>query len=240
MNGLQSHVGFESLTQAISPFARDPETLDQAFGFLLSLALANFSICNAFQSFRNPKSRESELSRFEQRIGVIVLPQAILAITKLLVHIPEKDNILPYCTFRIIERLAMFSHRNQASLNALGLGGILFERLYSLAPSHTISPQTEMIMQKLLKRMLGIGASTQDVRVMFKKVVRDGDTLESHILEILRMSMRVKWPEHFSLNGTASIELREAGGKGMFSPQGFTFMVRASLERSQNIRIDTR
>jgi hypothetical protein len=83
-----------------------------------------------------------------------------------------------------------------------------------------------MVMQKLLKKMLSIGAPTKDVRLMFRNVVQMDDTLDSHILEMLRMTMRVKWPEHFSLDGAASIELREDGGKGMPCPQGFSFMVR--------------
>jgi hypothetical protein len=200
--------------------------LDQTFGFLLSLAISDFSIAGIFQSLRNASSREAGLFQFEHRLRTIYAPQAILSIITLLGRIPETDEILPYCVFKVVEKLASFSHRNQASLNALGLGGMLFEWLYLPTKSHAISPQTEMVMQKLLKKMLSIGAPTKDVRLMFANVVREDDTLDSHILEILRMSMRVKWPEHFSLDGVASIDLREDGGKGMPCHQGFSFMVR--------------
>ena len=114
-------------------------------------------------------------------------------------------------------------------MNALGLGGIIVARLYFPMPSRAISPQTEMVMQKLLKKMLSVGASTKDARAVFRKLLREGDTIDSRILESLKMSMRVKWPEHFSFDGEASIELREDGGKGMPCPQGFSFMVRASF-----------
>ena len=222
-------MGFDALTQAISPYARDPRTLDQAFGFLISLALSDFSLAGIFQFLRNAPSREGGLAQFDHRLCVIHATPAILSIVVLLGQIPETDDVLPYCVFKAVEKLASFSHRNQASLNAIGLGGILFERLYLTTNSHAISPQTEMVMQKLLKRMLSIGASTKDVGLMFKNVVRKDDTLDSHILEMLRMSMRVKWPEHFSLHGVASIDLREDCGKGMSCPQGFSFMVRHQI-----------
>lgn len=157
------------------------------------------------------------------------MPQAILSIVNLLESIPESDELLPYCVFKAVEKLSSFSHRNQASLHALGLGGILFERLYLSTGSHVTSPQTEMVMQKLLKKMLSIGAPTKDVRLMFNSVVRENNTLDGRILDMLSMSMRFKWPEHFSLDGGASIDLKEDGGKGMYCPHGFSFMVSRQL-----------
>lgn len=209
--------------------------MDQTFGFLLSLALSDFSIAGIFQSIRSTSSREAGLVQFEHRLATIQAPQAILSIVTLLGNIPEEDELLPYCIFKVVEKLSSFSHRNQASLNALGLGGMLFEWLYLPTKSHAISPQTEMVMQKILKRMLSIGAPTKDVRLMFTNVVREDDTLDSHILEILRMSMRVKWPEHFSFHGVASIELREDGGKAMPCHQGFSFMVRIKVLTSRAV-----
>lgn len=211
----------------MSPFACDPQTLDQAFGFLLSFSLSNFSFAGFFRYLRSAESREEQLAEFEHRPAVIHIPQAILAIVHLLDNIPETDEILPYSVFKVVERLVTFSHRNQASLSALGLGGILFDRLYCPSPSHAISPQTELVMQKLLKKLLSIGASTKDAREMFRKVVQEDGIIDSHILETLRLSMRVKWPEHFTFDGEASIELPEDVGKGMPCSQGFSFMVRA-------------
>ncbi|KAF8584664.1 beach-domain-containing protein [Ramaria rubella] len=226
----ESRVGFDALTQAISPFTSDSRTLDQAFGFLLCLALADFSLAGIFQPLRSAVSQENGLAQFERRLGVIWIPQAIIAMAALLGTIPQTDDILPYCVFKVIERLASFNHRNQASLNALGLGGLLFERLYVTGDSHAISSQTKTVMQKLLRKMLGIGAPTKDVRLMFKKAVPEDGALESHIVEVLRMSMRVKWPEHFSLDGVAAIELKEDAGKGMPCPQGFSFMSWISID----------
>ena len=206
--------------------------MDFTFGFLLSFALSDFTLSGFFQSLRSSSSLATGLAQFEARLGAIHVPQAILSIVTLLGSIPETDESLPYFVFKAIEKLSSFGHRNQASLNANGLGRILFERLYTPTGSPVISPQTEVTMQKLLRKMLSIGAPTKDVRFMFTKVVREDSTLDGYILELLRMGIRAKWPEHFSLHGTASIDLKEDGGKGMYCPNGFSFMV--SCKSSEN------
>jgi len=150
------------------------------------------------------------------------------ALANLLANIPETDDVMPYFAYRIMERLASYNHRNQASLNALGLGRILFERLYIPEhndKAHSMPHDTRIVMHRLLKKMLGAGARTKDARMMFRRAVREDDTLDSLVVETLRTSMRVKWPEHFSFEGVASLELREDNMKGMVAPHGFTFMV---------------
>jgi hypothetical protein len=228
-NLLKSRVGFEALTQAITPFAHHPTTLDQALGFLLSLALADFSLAGAFQMLRNSLSEIDP-----SRLTVIHIPEAILAIVNILVHIPSTDEQLPYNVFKIIERLASYNHRNQAGLNKLGLGAILFERLYLpvTTPTYAISSSAELVMQKLLRKMLSVGAPTKDVRRMFKALVmsqdastKEGEALDSHILQLLRTSMRVKWPEHFALGTDGAIEVQSEGGATGVGAAGWTFMV---------------
>lgn len=223
---VQSHLSFDVLTQAISPFSRDPLTVDQTFGYLLSFALADFTLSSTFKIFRKDPERDTAVSQLAHRFTEIRIPQAVLAMANLLSNIPQFDESLPYFVYKVIERLSSFNHRNQAFLSAMGLARLLFERLYIPEfRTHAIDQPTEAVMQKLLKKMLGVGASTMDVRLMFQKAVREDNSLDSHILEILRSSMRVKWPEHFSFDGAASIELKDENPKGMQCPYGFSFMV---------------
>ncbi|KAF8509163.1 beach-domain-containing protein [Hysterangium stoloniferum] len=233
-NYFDSRVGFDALTQAITPFAHNPTTLDQTLGFLLSLALSDFSLAGVFQMLRNSVSEIDP-----NRLTVIHIPQAILAIVHMLVYIPSTDEQLPHNVFKIIERLASYNHRNQAWLNKLGLGTILFDRLYlpDTSPMHAISSQTELVMQKILRKMLSIGAPTKDVRCMFRALVRGKDTsitegavLDSRILELLRMSMRVKWPEHFAFGTNGAIEVQSEGGGTGIGTAGWSFMAWISVE----------
>ncbi|GJJ12773.1 hypothetical protein Clacol_007018 [Clathrus columnatus] len=105
------------------------------------------------------------------------------------------DTLLPHATFKLIERLLAAHHRNMASLNKLGLGGLLFERLYTpnqrlksesnvtltnpnfegdVTPEpvpYALSTAAELLMQKLLRRMLCVGAPTKEVRKIFESLV---------------------------------------------------------------------
>ncbi|KIJ42154.1 hypothetical protein M422DRAFT_209006 [Sphaerobolus stellatus SS14] len=227
----ETRVTFDALTQAVSPFSSDPRTLDQIFGYLLSMAVDDFSFSGAFATLRNAASKETGLAQLEHRLTKVFAPQAILAMSKLLPNIPSTDDTLPYFVYKIIEKLALFNHRNQAALNSLCFGRILFERLYiPEGKQHAMTPDIEAIMHRLSRKMLGVGASTTDVRVIFKRAAREDDTLDDKVIELLRASMRVKWPEHFSFERDASIELKEENTKGPLAPNGFTFMCWISLE----------
>lgn len=336
-------MGFDALTQAMTPFVRDVATSDQAYGMLLGLALADFSIANIFTIAREQERERIRLSRsvygyqgqgapptpilhmdfedehrlhhdsseyYEQdhdltfdslltiffpplpnsstvhthkspvktpvtetssmsplssiispvsytsRFGnsltpsvssaaastipveqstsftsttpspvspVLHLPQVLLSLIKLLPHIPRRpkekfseenapqnllgfdndenittndslDTLLPHAVFKLVERLLAFNHRNMASLNKLGLGALLFERLYTpnetfklasnvlnaesdeqnslpLPTIYALSPTAELTMQKLLRRMLCVGAPTGEVRKIFERLV---------------------------------------------------------------------
>jgi hypothetical protein len=55
-------------------------------------------------------------------------------------------------------------------------------------------------------------------------------TIDGEVLEVLRTGQRAKWPEHFSFDGTAALQLKEDGGRMFPCPTGFTFMVGNSMQ----------
>jgi len=130
----------------------------------------------------------------------------------------------------------MITHRNQAALNALGLVGILFSRQYSNDPANDDSPaQLQLVLAKLLRRMLDMGASMRDARAIFQHAARRSpeapDSLNMPVVDLLRSGMRAKWPEHFSLEGSAALVLKETNPKGMSCPSGFSFIAWMSMEK---------
>ncbi|KAH7092832.1 beach-domain-containing protein [Auriculariales sp. MPI-PUGE-AT-0066] len=230
--------GYELLEQAILPLVCDQRTVDQTFGFLLALALQDFSHAGLFVSLRQGgglAEAESLLTQSTTRLGHIQSPKAILVAVHLLEQVP-KDLLLVYSLFKMIERLSMASHRNQAALNALGLVGILFARQYANnAADDEIPAQVQLVLSKLLRRMLDMGASMQESHAIFQHAVRRSpegvDSLNMPVVDLLRTGMRAKWPEHFSMEGAAALVMKEPSPKGMPCPSGFSFVAWMSMEK---------
>lgn len=55
--------------------------------------------------------------------------------------------------------------------------------------------------------------------------------LDSEVLEVLRTGMKMRWPEHFSMEGRAAVKFVEEGVRGLPS-NGFTFMVHSFVPTS--------
>ncbi|KZV83557.1 hypothetical protein EXIGLDRAFT_568208, partial [Exidia glandulosa HHB12029] len=217
-------VGYDSLEQSVLQLATNSRTVDQVFGFLVALSLQDFSPAGLFVSLRAAgglHEAEAQIGQFASRFGPIYAPKAILVAVHLL---PQEDELLQYALFKVLERLAVSSHRNQAALNALGLVGILFPRLYPEEGETALPEQLRAIMAKLLRRMLDMGASTREARAIFKRAVGEDGTLRMPVVELLRSGMRAKWPEYFSLEGSAALALKETAPKGMPCPAGFSFI----------------
>lgn len=221
---LQCHVGYESLAQALQPLVTDAQVKDHILGFLFSLALHDFSISSLFMSLRTAEHSDldSRIKDIEVRLGLIAQPGAIRILLDLL---PERseDPTLHYVVYRLLERLSALRHRNKVILSGLGILG----RLFQCFTCHDGSPDTsreQRIIQKLLRRILDLGATTVDTRIMFRSAVTPAGTLDGDILEMIRGGIRSRWPDHFSLENSASLKFSEENTKGLPS-SGFTFMV---------------
>lgn len=131
--------------------------------------------------------------------------------------------MLHYAMLKITERLAAAGHRNLALLNGTGLIQFVFERLYG--PEQNDDTAERTVMQRLLRRLLEMGASTTEARAIYHRVLKEDLTIDPEILEVLRSAKRAKWPEHFSFESVAALHLNEDGGRMLPCPTGFTFMV---------------
>jgi hypothetical protein len=197
-------------------------------GYLLALALQNFSLCNTFTSLRtSPPSTtniDSAIGQQEHRLGKICAPRAVLIMLNLTADVLRDDPMIRYAVLKVTERLAAANHRNQALLNGIGIVRHVFDQLYT-TQSPPLDDAERAVLQKLLRRMLEMGASTADARHIYQRALRTDLTIDREVLEILKTGQRAKWPEHFSFDGTAALQLKEDGGRMFPCPTGFTFMV---------------
>lgn len=220
----QRHVGYESLAQALQPLVTDAQVEDQVLGFLFSLALNDFSVSSLFMSLRvaDYNDVDSRIKDIEVRLGLIAQPGAICILLDLLPKLPE-DTMLHYVVYRLLERLSALRHRNKVILCGLGILGRLF-RAFTSQKKLSTSSQERRIVQKLLRRILDLGATTVDTRIMFQSAVASDGTLNADILEMIRSGIKSRWPDHFSFERRASLEFYEENTKGL-PTTGFTFMV---------------
>ncbi|KAH9042628.1 beach-domain-containing protein [Lactarius pseudohatsudake] len=200
----ERHVGYESLSQALQPLVTDSQVEDQILGFLFSFALNDFSVSSLFMSLREADYDvvDSLIKDIEVRLGLITQPGAICILLDLLPQHSE-DTMLHYMVYRLLERLSALRHRNKPE---------------------------RRIVQKLLRRILDLGATTVDTRIMFQSAVASDGTLNADILEMIRSGIKSRWPDHFSFERRASLEFYEENAKGL-PTTGFTFMIWIWLER---------
>lgn len=224
---LQDHVGYDALFQAVQGLISDPKTVEETLGFLLSLALHNFSVSGIFGGLQGTDQTtvDSRLSDIGPLLGRIILPGAIRVLWDILPQLPGNDPAVRYAIYKLFEQLVYLNHRNQVVFSSLGLVKPLLDLINKHRNDPSANDKEKHVLQKLLRRILDIGATTAESRLIFQQVVKDGDMLDTDILEIIRTGMKARWPEHFSMESPATLVLKEEGIRGM-PMTGFTYMVR--------------
>jgi hypothetical protein len=223
---LQNVVGYESLADALRGLVSDPKTADETLGLVLSLAIHNFEAKDIFTRLRSAPEDELELviTEYEPRLGTIRRPGAMLILWNMIPGLTADNSSMRYAIFKLVELLSHVSHRNQAILSSLGLVRSLFDRFYDSRNDTTVSERERHMLQKLLRRLLDMGATTSEARLIFQKAIKEDDTLDTEVLDVIRFGMKSRWLEHISLESPAALVLHEDGMKGM-PVTGFTFMV---------------
>jgi hypothetical protein len=137
----------------------------------------------------------------------------------------------PYATLKVIERLVSLNHRNHSMLNEAHLTGFVFGKLHGTKPTEGLvaDDAERSVLQRTLRRLLEMGASTAEARAIYQRAVDENLRVDAEILDILRSARRAKFPEYFSFDGPASIQLNEDGGRTFPCPMGFTFMVSSMI-----------
>ncbi|KAJ7201121.1 beach-domain-containing protein [Mycena pura] len=218
----KKRVGYESVAAAIQNLIADPNTVDYTMGLLLSFAFRNFSLSGAFKSIRGVPISDVELIVREvvSRLGGIKRPGAMALLCKFTPQLVGEDSTMRYGVYKLYELLSNTTHRNQVVFSSFDLTGSLLERFS--APE--TSEMERNVLQKLSRRLLDMNATPAVARYLFQNVVREDETLDAELLEVIRYGMKSRWLEHFSMESPASLTLTEEGAKGL-PVSGFTFMI---------------
>ncbi|KAF8621252.1 hypothetical protein AX15_007913 [Amanita polypyramis BW_CC] len=248
----RTHVGYEFLSHATLSLVSDPQTTTETLGLLLSLALHDFSVSPFFTRIRSHFRRSSQQPPEQDADPVIAtihdydsclqdvtiyLPGVFLILWNAIASLSTDDAFYMRCAmFKVMEMLSHVSHRNHAVLCGLGLLGPVFRRFCEgVDGSSEKSRRKEKgererhLLQRLLRRLLEMGAETGEVRRVFERTLsldggRDEGGLDMELLDLLKAGMRSRWMDHFSLEGGSSLMFREETMRGLPSA-GFTFMM---------------
>ena len=218
------------MQQALRPTYPSDSGLNCLWGLLLSLALNDISFETFFSDAPDAPDQtapfDSYIRHSQEQLISLRNPEAINILFDLYTEIIPPGQT-SYLVFRTIERIVAVSHRNQAMMNSLGLGGPVFE-YFSRNRDLLLTECTRLVAQKLLRRLLEMGVpSLEQSRRLFQNVLKDS-TVDSNALTLLRSSSRAKWPSFFSFSHASSLVLPDTRGKAFPPPNGFTYMVRIS------------
>ena len=73
-----------------------------------------------------------------------------------------------------------------------------------------------------------MGATTSEARRTFQQAVKGDGTLAGEILDVIRFGMKIRWLQHFSMESSTALTVRDDKFKG-FLAGGLMVMVCASL-----------
>ena len=208
---IQLRVGYESLSRALSTSILSPPTRLQTLGLLLSFAVQDFSLSDYYLPGR------SDAPEVQARLDVIRQPAGIQVLWDSLADIPpESRNV----TLQAFECLTSKYLRNRAVLNNLNVTSSLLHAFLVSTPDSRARKQ----IQKTLKRVLELGVSTSEARLILRSAVLPDDRLHPEVLEVVRGVSRGGWPTNISLMSPASLSFSHSGFKAL-PCTGFTYMV---------------
>ena len=214
------------------------KTILETMGFLLSLSLCDFSLSNFFSSLRDVPHDTIDAKVGEFHLGTIKYPEALMILWNLALprltaasSNPDEYDSPRYALFKLFEQLFHVNHRNHAILCGLGLIKSVFARFYETKMDAGVLEKERHVLQKLLRRLLEMGATTTEARGIFQKAVmlkevdgKSSEVLDGEILEVVRFGIKSRWVEHFSMEAPAAIVVRDDKFKGL-PATGFTFLV---------------
>ena len=212
-------MGYDTLGRAISPLLGDRRTVDQVFGFLLSVAVNNFALSSIFAWLRS--SENADILEYKPLLTMMQHPGALKLMLELLSVVPPSDDgHLPRTIYMITEYLAGICHRNKVLLGSMSAFGALYKRFLELEEGDSTRP----FALKLLKRLAETGLPLADVRLLFDSSLKNQKTLNGDALEIIRAGMKSRWPQHYSFERDGCFTVKVHNSKGL-PLGGLTFVV---------------
>jgi hypothetical protein len=104
----------------------------------------------------------------------------------------------------------------------------ILEHLLSSKGNGEVSDSERYAWQKLLRRLLELGAAPPHARLILQRVVHEDETLDVEMLDLVRYGMRSRWVDHFSMESSSALVITDEDSKGL-PTTGVTFMVGSSF-----------
>lgn len=201
-----------------------PNTLQlHVLSLLLALSLSDFSPF-LYEFFLDATALEDKAKQVR---GVIRHAGAARVLWD---RVNESDDASRNGLCKTLETLFASGHRNSSAIASLGIVGDVVARWKGAKDSGR--DKEKLILQKLLRKLLEMGASTAETRGLFQAALRvnEQDKLDADVLDLIRFGMKSRWVEHFSMEGTAAVVLGEAGTRWKTLPKdGLSFLVSENI-----------
>lgn len=173
----------------------------------------------------------SDAPKVQAHLDVIRQPAGIQVLRDFLADMPPESRDV---TLQAVECLTSKCLRNRAVLNNLNIASSLLHLFLTSTPD---SRERKRI-QKTLRRVLELGVSALEARLILRSAVLPDDRLHPEVLEVVRGVARGRWPTHISFMSPASLSFSHGGAKAL-PYAGFTYMVGFFFlfEKSKNDRL---
>lgn len=181
----------------------------------MSFAMQDFTLSDYY------KPDQSDAPEVQAHLDIIRQPGGIRVLWDSLADMPPESRD---ATLQAFEYLTSQCLRNRAILNNLNIASSLLQFFLASPPD---SRERRRI-QRTLRRVLELGVSVSEARLILQSVVLPDDRLHPEVLEVVRGAARGRWPTHISFMSPASLSYRRSGVKAL-PYGGFTYMVRYSF-----------
>ncbi|KAF6760566.1 hypothetical protein DFP72DRAFT_988225 [Ephemerocybe angulata] len=212
----RSRVGYESLSFALRSLLSDPLTVDETLGLLLALSMSNFSLEEYFVDLRRIEDLGGEadevVTSAQSTLKTIVRPEPLGILWDAAIHLPlaHTSPSLRYGLYKLFEALFHVNHRNQGVLASLNLVRTLFPRFCEARNDANVSERERHALQKLLRRLLEMGSTTEEARKILQhaavKAEGGEERLDPDMLDLVRFGMKSRWSDHFSMESPAAFD----------------------------------
>ena len=206
----QLRVGYESLSRALSPSVTSTPIQLRTLGLVISFAIQDFSLSDYYQP------GQSDTPEVRAHLDVIRQPGGIRVLWDSLTDIPPESRD---ATLQALEHLTSQCLRNRAILNNLNIASSLLQ-FFLVSPPDS---RERRRIQRTLRRVLELGVSVSEARLILQSVVLPDDRLHPEVLEVVRGAARGRWPTHISFMSPASLSFHS--GVKALPYTGFTYMV---------------
>lgn len=123
---------------------------------------------------------------------------------------------------KLFDRLAAVSYANRATMAGSGIVRLVWDRLYPLpavksAGTMDVPLQESHALQKLLRRVIDVGAPLSDLKHIFKRTSSNG-SVGLKALSTLKGNPQARWPSFLSFRGEGcglDVENLNLRGKGI-------------------------